>query len=118
MDSSDFLADDFFVQEEALSKVSFSNEIQSIDKFIERTITPVFSQSPTSAGWIILLRDITDEQRVKEARELISETLVHDLRSPLSSTISALDVIQDSLANGDPSGIIEPAQFKTRIEDG
>jgi signal transduction histidine kinase len=46
---------------------------------------------------------------MKQARDLINETLVHDLRSPLSSTISALDVIQESIASGDPAGIVEPS---------
>ncbi|GAH39653.1 unnamed protein product, partial [marine sediment metagenome] len=69
----------------------------------------VLSKSDNPSDWIILLRDITEEYNLKQAQDLISETLVHDLRSPLSSTISALDVIQDSLANGDPAGIVEPS---------
>jgi PAS domain S-box-containing protein len=76
---------------------------------IERSIIPVQSESDQLTGLIILLRDITDEYQLKQARDLISETLVHDLRSPLSSTISALDVIHDSFTNGDPAGIVEPS---------
>jgi PAS domain S-box-containing protein len=108
-ESGQLSVDDYFDRQDPQSKISFSNESLGIEKYIERTIIQVFSQSSIPAGWIILLRDITDEQRKKEARELINETLVHDLRSPLSSTISALDMIQDSVANGDPAGVVEPS---------
>jgi signal transduction histidine kinase len=60
-------------------------------------------------GLIVNLRDITDEYQLNQTQNLISETLVHDLRSPLSSTISALDVISDAQASGDPAGILEPS---------
>jgi signal transduction histidine kinase len=61
------------------------------------------------SGTIISLRDVTEEIQLKQTQELISETLVHDLRSPLSSTISALDVISDAHASGDPAGILDPS---------
>ena len=96
-------------QESAVGDASYHVENHGIEKVIERSIIPVISRSNKPSGWIILLRDITKEFNLKQARELINETLVHDLRSPLSSTISALDVIQDSLANGDPAGIVEPS---------
>jgi signal transduction histidine kinase len=76
---------------------------------IEQSLIPVDGESDQLAGLIILLRDITDEYKIKQAQDLISETLVHDLRSPLSSTISALDVIHDSFLSGDPAGIVEPS---------
>ena len=96
-------------QESAVGNAIYQMENHSIEKVIERSIIPVLNRSDNPSGWIILLRDITEDYNLKQARDLISETLVHDLRSPLSSTISALDVIQDSLANGDPAGIVEPS---------
>lgn len=93
---------------------SYPNQTYSLGKqskelYIERSIIPVQSGDKKPAGLIILLRDITDEYQIKQTQDLISETLVHDLRSPLSSTISALDVIHDAVANGDPAGIVEPS---------
>jgi signal transduction histidine kinase len=79
------------------------------ESVIEQSLIPVDGESDQLAGLIILLRDITDEYKIKQAQDLISETLVHDLRSPLSSTISALDVIHDSFLSGDPAGIVEPS---------
>jgi len=82
---------------------------RSPELFVERSIIQVEDDSNTLSGLIITLRDITDEYQLKQTQDLISETLVHDLRSPLSSTISALDVIYDAHANGDPAGILEPS---------
>ncbi|UCF27428.1 MAG: GAF domain-containing protein [Chloroflexota bacterium] len=90
-------------------KHTFSLTRQAQDVFIERTLIPVQSETGIPAGLIILLRDITDEHQIKQTQDLISETLVHDLRAPLSSTISALDVIHDAISAGDPAGIVEPS---------
>jgi PAS domain S-box-containing protein len=96
-------------QDAATGSFTFIMKNQTPEKVIERSIHKVVSRSENSGGWILLLKDITDEHQMKQARDLINETLVHDLRSPLSSTISALDVIQESIASGDPAGIVEPS---------
>jgi len=91
------------------TKHTYKIEKRSPDLFIERSLIPVQDKLERLSGLIILLRDVTDEHQLKQTQDLISETLVHDLRSPLSSTISALDVINDAYANGDPAGILEPS---------
>ena len=64
----------------------------------------------TSVGIeVILIRDVTREIENLEARELLGETLVHDLRSPISSVISALEMIQDAHSSGDPTNLIGPS---------
>ena len=77
--------------------------------FIERSFIRVKDPDEIFLGLIITLRDITDEYQLRQTQDLITETLVHDLRSPLSSTISALDVISDAQASGDPAGILQPS---------
>ncbi len=79
------------------------------DKVYERSFLPLQSSVQGSTGWIIMIRDVTKEYRLQEARDLLSETLVHDLRSPVSSVISALDFVQQSLASGDADEIIQPS---------
>lgn len=97
------------VGESVVNKHSYiiENRVQEI--VIERSLIPVEGGTEQLAGLIILLRDITEEFKIKQAQDLINETLVHDLRSPLSSTISALDVVHDSYISGDPAGIVEPS---------
>jgi signal transduction histidine kinase len=46
---------------------------------------------------MIVLRDITEEMLISQARELITETLVHDLRSPVSAVLSAIDILESIL---------------------
>ena len=73
-------------------------------RYIERSSLPVWGSSGRATGWMVVLRDVTEEHEVEQARELITETLVHDLRSPLSSVIAALDVLSDKELSGEPSG--------------
>jgi signal transduction histidine kinase len=45
---------------------------------------------------IIILRDLTEEHKIQQARQMITDTLIHDLRSPISAVMSALDVLGDA----------------------
>ncbi len=63
---------------------------------LERLASPVWGKNERLIGWMILLRDVSEEYRVAESRELITETMVHDLRSPLGVILGALDIISGS----------------------
>jgi len=69
------------------------------ERYLERLALPVWGGGRRAEGWMIVLRDVTEEHQVAETRKLITETLVHDLRSPLSAVVSAIDVMEDSLKN-------------------
>ncbi len=88
---------------------TFKMKNRTPELFVERSFIQVHDGADHLIGLIVSLRDVTDEYQLKQTQDLISETLVHDLRSPLSSTISALDVISDAHAAGDPAGILEPS---------
>ena len=81
------------------------------ERSITRAVLPVWSENDTLRGWMIVLRDTTDELQVDQARELLTETLVHDLRSPLSAVVGALDVIREAMTTELPekTGIITQA---------
>ncbi len=64
---------------------------------VERSIVAVHGESDRAVGWMLVLRDMTDEQRVAQERELITETLIHDLRSPISAVLGALEVVESTL---------------------
>jgi signal transduction histidine kinase len=78
-------------------------------RYIERNVFPVKDQGDDLSGWVLFIRDITEEISAREAQELIGETLVHDLRAPVSSVISALEMIQDAYMIGDPTGLVSPS---------
>jgi len=61
---------------------------------LERETSPVLGQDGRMLGWMIVLRDETEEYEISQAREVITETLVHDLSSPMSAVIGALDLIE------------------------
>ena len=65
--------------------------------YVERTTLPVCGSGGRTNGLLIMLRDVSEEIQAAEARKLVTETLVHDMRSPLSAVVSALDVLQDGL---------------------
>ena len=69
----------------------------SPERILERTSLPVLDSGGHSIGWLIVLHDVTEEHRIAEARELITETLMHDLRSPLSAVLGALDMIEEEV---------------------
>lgn len=64
---------------------------------IERTISAVVGEAGREVGWMLILQDVSEEHRIAEARELITETLIHDLRSPVSAVLGALEVIETTL---------------------
>ena len=78
-----------------IPKATFTLAEGKPDRVLERTAAPVWSQSRRIIGWVMVLRDITEEYQINQAREMITETLVHDLRSPMSAVMGALDVMDE-----------------------
>jgi PAS domain S-box-containing protein len=76
------------------------------ERVLERTSLPVWGRGSKVIGCIIVLRDVTEEHQIAEARELITETLVHDLRSPLSAVLGSLDVIEESTEDSQQSNTV------------
>jgi len=46
-------------------------------------------------GWLVALRDLTEERSLEQMREDMRHTMVHDLRNPLAGIATALDVLVD-----------------------
>jgi signal transduction histidine kinase/transcriptional regulator with GAF, ATPase, and Fis domain len=82
----------------AYTKVTVHVKELKPERFLERVSLPVWGRSGSIIGWMIILRDVSEEHQVAQARELITETLVHDLRSPLSAVLGAIDVMDESYA--------------------
>ncbi|MFN2233362.1 MAG: GAF domain-containing protein [Anaerolineales bacterium] len=66
---------------------------------VERTMMPIWGQDSKIIGLIILIRDITEEREIKQTRDAITETIVHDVRSPMSAIVGALELLKDDLSN-------------------
>jgi signal transduction histidine kinase len=68
---------------------------------VERTLTPVRERGGAIAGWLLVLRDQTEERALERLREDMTHMLVHDLRSPMTVLKSAVDMIQTSVEQQD-----------------
>ncbi|HWQ83026.1 MAG TPA: GAF domain-containing protein, partial [Anaerolineales bacterium] len=79
------------------------------EHYLERVTMPVWGRKHNNEGWMIVLRDISQEHLITETRQLITETLVHDLRSPLSAVVSAIDVMEGGLTNESQAEIMPQA---------
>jgi signal transduction histidine kinase len=82
-------------------KTTFKISDAKPERILERSALPVWGYSGRAIGWMIVLRDVSEENQIAQARELITETLVHDLRSPLSAVMGALDVMEEIIQQGD-----------------
>lgn len=72
------------------------------DRQVERTLTLVRSREGLIDGWLLILRDVTEEQELARLRDEMTHMLIHDLRAPLSVLISSLDTLDMALAEGHP----------------
>ena len=70
----------------------------SSERILERTSSPVWDRKGRVTGCTIVFRNMTDEIQVTQTRELITETLIHDLRSPASAVLGALDVVEETIS--------------------
>ena len=87
-------------------KETFKVSRPDFELILERSVFPVGEGKGNMQGIVIVLRDITEEIIIQQERELISETLVHDLRSPTSAVLGALDIIEDVLPESETSDVL------------
>jgi two-component system, NtrC family, sensor histidine kinase KinB len=77
------------------TKATLTGSGEKSDRVFERFASPVWGQGREVIGWVFVLRDVTEEHQLNQARELLTETLVHDLRSPMSAIGSALSILKE-----------------------
>lgn len=51
---------------------------------VARTLAPVYDPDDTIVGWLLVFRDLSEEEELARLRQEMTSMLVHDLRSPLS----------------------------------
>ena len=85
----------------AVRKIAVERSIPSPTKILESVTAPVWGHTQRIIGLIIVLRDITEEHEISQAREMITQTLVHDLRSPMGTIQNALELIDESTTDSE-----------------
>jgi len=69
-------------------------EVEVLDRTLLWQTLPVQSGDHLM-GWLLALRDLTEERTVEQMREDVRHTMVHDLRNPLTSIATSLDILVD-----------------------
>jgi len=64
-------------------------------RFVERSGIAVRDMSGKIAGWMIVLRDVTEERELQQMRNDLTNMIIHDLRSPLSAIYSGLLLLRE-----------------------
>lgn len=67
---------------------------------LEFTSLPVREQEGGSAGRLVVLRDVSQEEALKQFRKEVGDMVVHDLRSPLTGIIGSLRLMREMLEEG------------------
>jgi PAS domain S-box-containing protein len=75
----------------------FTRMLNSQPVHIQEMGTPVRNEFNQIIGRLLVFRDITEERMLTEYREEITSMIIHDLRGPLWSVISAIDLAQGDL---------------------
>ncbi len=72
------------------------------ERYVERACLPVRDAQQQPIGWMLLLRDVTEERELQRLRDDLTNTIVHDLRSPLSSILGGLYMLKDMVTPDQP----------------
>ncbi|MBX3059618.1 MAG: GAF domain-containing protein [Anaerolineae bacterium] len=81
-------------------------------RVLERQEAPVFGREGQLIGWLLLFRDVTEAQELAERREDLTRMIVHDLRNPLTTMSTTLQLAQERLAaqgDGDTRPLLQNA---------
>lgn len=66
-------------------------------RFIERTEAPVLADDSRLLGWLMVFRDVTEEVERAEWRLNATRMIVHDLRNPITTLSSTVELIENRL---------------------
>lgn len=80
---------------------------QPLSRFIERSGTPVVDEHQRVIGWVLVLRDVSEEKQAEETREALTGMIVHDLRAPLTTVLNGLKLIEEMFQHLDATGILQ-----------
>ena len=88
-------------QQPASQRSLFEIRLPAGRRFIERNELPVLSDENLIIGWLMVFRDVTEEQEQAEWRTNVTNMIVHDLRNPVTTLLSHLELIAfEQPANG------------------
>ncbi len=94
----------------AMSHESAGNTVFEVTledgRFLSAIVSPVYALSnleggQETEGWVMVIQDITHLREAEQTRVNFIQAAAHDLRNPLSVTLSSLKMLADDLGEGD-----------------
>ena len=64
-------------------------------RFIDRANAPVRDEEGRAIGLLLVFVDVTEERELTQAREDLSNMIVHDLRGPLTAVTTSLKLLNE-----------------------
>ncbi|NWF70206.1 MAG: PAS domain-containing protein [Chloroflexi bacterium] len=86
---------------ERITRRQFARFVHEQFTYIEEIGSPVTDSDHQIIGRLLVLRDITEEKQLESYRDEVTHMIVHDLRGPLGSIISALTLAKESVQDPD-----------------
>ncbi|MCA9972043.1 MAG: GAF domain-containing protein [Anaerolineales bacterium] len=77
-------------------------------RWFERTEAAVTGDAGQVMGWLIVLRDVTEERALAEQRTDVTRMIVHDLRNPITTLVSTLRAVEQQLPETAAAAPIHP----------
>jgi NtrC-family two-component system sensor histidine kinase KinB len=75
-------------------------EVRGQIKYLEEESAPVLAENGDPIGRLFVWHDVTEAQQLEKARNELTNTIIHDLRSPLTAIKGGLNMLPDII--GDP----------------
>jgi NtrC-family two-component system sensor histidine kinase KinB len=79
----------------------YDRQILGQHRFFERADVAIEGEGGRALGWLMVIKDMTEEREVAQAREDLTSMIVHDLRSPLTAINATLKLINNIATNDD-----------------
>jgi PAS domain S-box-containing protein len=76
---------------------------------LQRSDAPVYDINNQMIGWLVVLRDLTEERELSQTREQLTEMIVHDLRAPLTAILGSLNLLDKTLSDEEQLPVVKQA---------
>ncbi len=64
-------------------------------RYIEIMSAPVLAETDDTIGRLLVFHDVTNERALEQARNELTNMILHDLRSPLNSIMGSIDMVRE-----------------------
>lgn len=75
----------------------FERSLDGVSQYLIEILSPVQNEANHVVGHLLVYRDVTSQVRNAQYRDQVTHMVIHDLRGPLWSIISGIDLAQDDL---------------------